>query len=238
MILTCKNCGKEFVPNDSNKHQKFCSKECIYYEKPQFQCNCEVCGKSFIGTRRKQRFCSKACQLKVYTYPKRKYEKNCTQCGNFFITYKEGTRCCSEECRRLRFSHRKGHKKDVKTDNNYVSTKMLSFGRKVRMHRAIVEQSIGRKLGPNEHVHHKNKNRKDNRIENLEVVDKTEHLKMHNKKGHTKNYANRNVLVDNNKVVPFLALTEKEKHFVKHNEKSRKYHGKSFKSELNSEDIV
>ncbi|MEK2534368.1 HNH endonuclease signature motif containing protein [Tetragenococcus halophilus] len=237
MILICKNCGKEFVPNNSNRHQKFCSRECVK-PYPQFQCTCKTCGKEFFGIRRDQRFCSRRCQLKVYTYPKKVYEKNCTQCGKAFTTYGEETRCCSEECRHLRFSHRKGKKKDVKGNNTYVSTKKLSFGRKVRMHRAIVEQSIGRKLSPDEHVHHKNRNKRDNRIENLEVIDKTEHLKIHNKKGRTKNYTNRNVLVDNNKVVPFLSLTEKEQNFVKHNEKSRKYHGKSFKSELNSEDIV
>jgi hypothetical protein len=42
-----------------------------------------------------------------------------------------------------------------------------------------MECHLGRKLLQNEHVHHKNKNPLDNRIENLEVVDPNTHLRMH-----------------------------------------------------------
>lgn len=36
-------------------------------------------------------------------------------------------------------------------------------------HQLVVEESIGRPLAPNEEVHHKNGNRADNRIENLQL---------------------------------------------------------------------
>lgn len=46
-------------------------------------------------------------------------------------------------------------------------------------HRIIMENHLGRLLIPNEVVHHINENKKDNRIENLEVVEKSKHAKFH-----------------------------------------------------------
>lgn len=46
-------------------------------------------------------------------------------------------------------------------------------------HRVNMESYLGRKLQTNEHVHHLNGNTLDNRVENLSVVDITEHSKLH-----------------------------------------------------------
>lgn len=48
-------------------------------------------------------------------------------------------------------------------------------------HRLIMEEYLGRKLEENEIVHHINEDKKDNRIENLEVMKLSEHSKMHRK---------------------------------------------------------
>lgn len=47
-------------------------------------------------------------------------------------------------------------------------------------HNVIMEQSIGRKLTKDEIVHHINENKIDNRIENLQLLTKSEHVALHN----------------------------------------------------------
>ena len=56
----------------------------------------------------------------------------------------------------------------------------------VMLHTVLMERNIGRYLEPNEVVHHITHNRKDNRIENLKLMDKKEHMKLHMTERHEK----------------------------------------------------
>jgi hypothetical protein len=52
-------------------------------------------------------------------------------------------------------------------------------GKKVAYHRDLMQRHLGRKLTSHEHVHHINGDRLDNRIENLAVLSKAEHTRLH-----------------------------------------------------------
>lgn len=55
----------------------------------------------------------------------------------------------------------------------------LSDGSEIEEHRWIMEHHLKRKLHTDECVHHKNHIKTDNRIENLEVIDRAEHTRLH-----------------------------------------------------------
>jgi len=50
-----------------------------------------------------------------------------------------------------------------------------------RVHRKIMEEYLGRKLDKSEHVHHINRDKTDNRIENLQLMSESEHHSLHSR---------------------------------------------------------
>lgn len=75
-----------------------------------------------------------------------------------------------------------------KGDYNYALIKDHPFATEngyVLEHRIIMENHLNRILNPNEVVHHINESKKDNRIENLQLMKVGEHESMHGlQKGH------------------------------------------------------
>lgn len=63
---------------------------------------------------------------------------------------------------------REEHEGGWKTNYHGYREKVVG-GRKVLQHTVVMEEHLGRALRPKENVHHKNKIRHDNRLENLEL---------------------------------------------------------------------
>lgn len=69
------------------------------------------------------------------------------------------------------------HRKEILNKNGYLS---LCIGNhREYVHRLVMEEHLGRKLTDDESVHHINGDRTDNRIENLQLLTKSEHSRLH-----------------------------------------------------------
>mgnify|MGYP001569343845 CR=1 FL=1 len=66
--------------------------------------------------------------------------------------------------------------------NGYIRVN-LGYNQRDYEHRKIVEDSLNRKLSPCESIHHKNYDKTDNRLENLEILTKSEHARLHKQNG-------------------------------------------------------
>ena len=67
--------------------------------------------------------------------------------------------------------------------NPSTKNKYIHGARDIRVHRRVAEQHLGRKLARNEHVHHINGDKADNKVENLIVVTASWHKKIHSLAG-------------------------------------------------------
>jgi len=83
------------------------------------------------------------------------------------------------------FETRKGDNRIIDKSNGYVLVYCPNHPSKnekfcyVREHRYIMEKYLNRFLDKDETVHHKNGDKTDNRIENLELISNKEHAKKH-----------------------------------------------------------
>ena len=149
--------------------------------------SCAQCGEEFQSERRRSKFCSRACywlsERRVAAEPER--TKTCERCGATF-THPHGRgyrqwakqRYCSRACL---YASRRAERVDF---HGYVIVKdpdhpLAGKNGYVLAHRRVVYDA-GVEVPPGHHVHHRNGDKTDNRLENLEVLSKSEHHTLHN----------------------------------------------------------
>lgn len=114
----------------------------------------------------------------------KKFPSTCIVCGKQWLGIMKVRRFCSQKCvshgvhngrwNGGRFINSKGY---VMV---YCPTHPLRISRSyIKEHRLVMEKNIGRFLSPKEDVHHRNGIKSDNRIENLKLMSKSEHTKLH-----------------------------------------------------------
>lgn len=156
---------------------------------------CPRCSKQFESKPRKI-YCSSICQKKAKAkrsgarrHHKKYFTVECALCHKIKQNVDRNQKYCSRECASL--SKKKYlsipdclENASRKLDKNigYVRVYCPSHPKAntwgyVYEHRLVAEGMIGRYLAKNEHVHHINGKRWDNRPENLEVLNASDHAK-------------------------------------------------------------
>ncbi len=143
--------------------------------KPSEPRTCEHCGATMTRPARmplslwaKRRWCNKTCMAAARA-PK---EVACERCGMMFrpaFTRKRGHKFCSLLCANAG--------KPIKGPYRKVRD-----GEKVRSaHRVVKEKELGRPLLPTEIVHHEDENKQNNDPGNLDLMNNSDHSRMHMK---------------------------------------------------------
>lgn len=148
---------------------------------------CVICGNKFLNRfynceikKGNGVVCSRNCQNKLYSKKRRSGDFcYCIKCKKYRY-YSPST---LNNVKKIGICGKCRRKEKTMSTDGYWEITISGYKRKIKEHRWLMEQKIGRKLSPNEIVHHLNFNKLDNRTENLVIVSRGEHNVIHKPHG-------------------------------------------------------
>lgn len=157
---------------------------------------CKFCKKEFSG-KKGQKFCSRSCAARVTRTIIRPKDfnriKSLYDHGQKISNIASEFNVSEETIRKLLHKletkirpkgtkYQEGARKE--DSRGYILIKKAN--KWVLEHRFVMSEFIGREIKNNEHVHHKDGNRKNNNVDNLEIITRTQHGKLHHGVGNDK----------------------------------------------------
>lgn len=138
--VVCLNCGVSYqLPQHRLAKAKYCSKACMLEHKKPIQFKCQTCGKE---------------------YERYQAELKPRKDGSV-----QGTKYCSRKCWS---DHAWKTPWTSNASSNGYKVKNVG-GKQIKEHRHVMANHLGRELFKHETVHHKNGDRSDNSLRNLEL---------------------------------------------------------------------
>lgn len=158
--LICKHCKNYYiVPYNQSKRSKYCSRSCLWHNQLSVREPkrlAAITGKTAANNAGYKFKCLNCGTIKPIAPSRIGKSKFCTT-GCYFAAVKKIN--------------------PIKKNNTYK--KITINGKRYLEHRYIMEKYINKKLKRTQHVHHINGNKRDNRIENLEIINIRAHARMH-----------------------------------------------------------
>ena len=164
IIVSCNHCNKEYsVKPYRVSISKYCSRRCLALAaRTQITRNCEICNNEFthISSRsNKAKYCSRKCYYKAM-HLKGSVINNCKHCGKEFRSSPSQNRVyCSRAC--------------IGKANKSIWNPGFTTVRKSLKRRDLIKKCERCGFDKNLEilgVHHKDRNRKNNKISNLEIL--------------------------------------------------------------------
>lgn len=123
---------------------------------------------------------------KIFKSRQRFAEISCIVCKRQCIAFRKDGKTCSKSCHFKQFKGVRNHqwKGGGRTGDGYKWIYAPDYPEadirgRVREHRYVMSKIIGRSLTTDEHVHHINGDKFDNRPTNLKLVSRSEHMSIH-----------------------------------------------------------